>query len=206
MQEYKPNSYRFKELEKNNASENRGIQKVTKNDVKVQKKGVIESAIDAFVKEDIPNIKEHLLSDILIPTIKNTIWDTFTNVLDMILYNGSGHRINNEPGSSRIPYVSYNKYSNNQQTNNTNSIARRNNYNFSYITFKSKYDADDVLKQMDEIMDQYKLVRVADLYELIGKTPDFTDQKYGWQDIRSAKVVQSRGGYHIELPKPLPID
>lgn len=207
MQDYKPNSHRFKEEQNNRTTEKRDIQKVTKGAVKVQKKGAVESAIDAFVKEDIPNIKKYLVTDVIIPTIKNTIWDAFTNTLDMILFNGTGQSRNNGPGSSRVPYVSYNKCSsNNRAGNSRDSEPRRARYDFSYITFQSKQDADEVLRQMDAIMETYNLVRVADLYDLIGESCDYTDQKYGWQNIRNARVVHSRNGYYIELPKPLPID
>lgn len=208
MQDYKPNSHRFKEEQSKALPEKREIQKVTKGAVKVKKKGAVEGAIDAFVKEDIPNIKTYLVSDVIIPTIKNTIWDAFTNTLDMILYGGTGHSRKNGPGSSRVPYVSYNKMS----SNNGRAGSSRGNepvrarYDFSYITFQSKQDADAVLSQMDEIMEAYNLVRVADLYDLIGQTCDYTDQKYGWQNIRNASVKRGRDGYYIELPKPLPID
>lgn len=208
MQDYKPNSHRFKEEQSKALPEKRNIQKVTKGNVKVKKKGIVESSIDAFVKEDIPNIKKYLVADVIVPTIKNTIWDAFTNTLDMILFNGTGQSRKNGPGSSRVPYVSYNKCSsnNNRAGSSRDPEPRRARYDFSYITFDNERDAKEVLSQMDAIMETYNLVRVADLYDLIGESCDFTDQKYGWQNIRNARVVHSRNGWYIELPKPLPID
>lgn len=183
--------------------------KVTTGKVNVKKKGVVETCIDSFVNEEIPNIKSYLVKDVLIPTIKNTIWDAFTNTLDMILYNGDGKGPKrNGPGSSRNGannYVSYNKYSSRDDRRNDNN-NRRARYDFSYVTFDRERDAKDVLAQMDEIMEQYKLVRVADFYEMIGETPSFTDQKYGWNDIRNAKIRSTRSGYYIDLPKPLLIE
>ena len=60
---------------------------------------------------------------------------------------------------------------------------------------------------MDELIATYGVVRVADFYELVGVTGNYTDNKYGWTDIRNASVVRARdGGYIIKLPKAFPID
>lgn len=207
MQDYKPNSHRYKEEQSKTAPREtkKEVQKVIKGPVKVKKKGVVESAVDKFVSEDVPNIKTYLVSDVIIPTIKNTIWDAFTNTLDMVLFGGTGRGKKNGPGSSRVPYVSYNKCSDNRGSSRSDE-PRRSRYDFSSITFHNKRDAEEVLRQMDALMDEYKLVTVADLYDLIGETGEHTDYKYGWQNIRNAQIVRGRDGYYIQLPKPLPID
>lgn len=206
MQDYKPNSHRFKEEQKQQPTvEKREIKKVTKAPVKVKKKGVVGSAIDSFVQEDLSNIKTYLVKDVVIPTIKNTIWDAFTNTLDMVLFGGTGRSRKNGPGSSRVPYVSYNKCSDRRDSRSYDE-PRRARYDFGNIVFNSKADADEVLRQMDAIMDEYKLVTVVDLYDLVGVTGEYTDSKYGWTNIRNARTIRGRDGYYLELPKPLPID
>ena len=207
MQDVKPNSHKFKEDQKQLPDpEKKEIKKVVKAPVKVKKKGVLSTAVDQFVQEDLTNIKTYIVTDVIIPTIKNTIWDAFTNSLDMILYGGNGRDKKNGPGSSRASYVSYNKYSNPRDTRRSNDEPRRSRYDFSNIEFTSKVDAEEVLRQMDAIMDEYRLVTVSDFYDLVGESGEYTDAKYGWQNIRNARVVRGRQGYYIELPKPIPID
>ena len=70
---------------------------------------------------------------------------------------------------------------------------------------ESRGEADAVLSRMDEIMEEYDIVRVADLYDLVGITGDYTDNKYGWTNIRDAKVVRVRDGYKIQLPRAMPL-
>ena len=208
MQDYKPNSHRFKEEQaRANANDSsKNVKKVVKGSVKVKKKGAVESAVDRFVSEDVPNIQKYLVSEVIVPTLKNTIWDAFTNTLDIVLFGGTGRGKRNGAGSSRsASYVSYNKYSDNRGGRSYDE-PRRSKYDFSSITFNNKQDAEEVLRQMDAIMDEYKLVTVADLYDLIGETGEYTDSKYGWQNIRNTQVVRGRDGYYIQLPKPLPID
>ena len=67
-------------------------------------------------------------------------------------------------------------------------------------------EAQDVLDRMDELMDTYGLVRVADLYDLVGITGNYTDNKYGWTNIRNAEIVRVRDGYMIKMPRAVPID
>ena len=67
-------------------------------------------------------------------------------------------------------------------------------------------EAEDVLSRMDELVATYGLVSVADFYDLVGITGNWTDNKYGWTDIRSANVVHVREGYIIKLPKALPLN
>lgn len=204
MQDYTPNSHRFKEEQKKPIEEKKDVQKVVKGKAHIKKKSATQSAIDNFIAEDLTNIKTYLVSDVIIPTIKNTIWDAFTNTLDMILFKGEGRSRRN--GSSRAPYISYNKVSDRGRDNRSSNEPRRNRYNFDSIGFDSKSDAEEVLRQMDALLDEYKLVTVADLYDLVGETGEYTDQKYGWTNLRNAHTVRVRDGYVLDLPKPLPID
>jgi hypothetical protein len=59
---------------------------------------------------------------------------------------------------------------------------------------------------MDEMLESYPCVRVADLYDLVGITGEHTDNKYGWTNISNAKVERDRDGYRIVMPRAMPID
>ena len=47
---------------------------------------------------------------------------------------------------------------------------------------------------------------MADFYDLVGMTSNYTDNKYGWYDMRSAYVQAVNGGYIIRLPKPVALN
>ena len=63
-----------------------------------------------------------------------------------------------------------------------------------------------MLDRMNEIVETYGLVKVADLYDLVGLTCNYTDNKYGWTSLRTADIVRVRDGYTLKLPKAMPID
>ena len=78
----------------------------------------------------------------------------------------------------------------------------------SDLIFPSRADAEDTLIKMDEIISTYGSVSFADFEEMAGVTGDFTDNKYGWKDIRNAKVVRNalEGGYYIHMPRMIVLD
>ena len=68
-------------------------------------------------------------------------------------------------------------------------------------------EAEQILEVMDEYLDKYKQVSVADLYDFVGITSDnFTNNNYGWTDIRNAQIYHVRYGYKLKLPRALPLD
>ena len=52
----------------------------------------------------------------------------------------------------------------------------------------------------------YGTVSVADLYDLVGISGNYTDNKYGWTNIRNAEPIRVRDGYMLKLPKALPLN
>lgn len=208
LKDYTPNSNKYKSEQqaKKTVESEKKVEKVVKGNITVKKKSEVGKFIDKYIAEDVSNIKTYIISDVIIPTIKNTIWDAFTNSLDMILFGGTGRAKRSNSGSNRPHYVSYDQCSNRDNRSNSNSNSSRNRFDFDDIVFSDRRDAEEVLRQMDALMDTYKLVTVADLYDLVGKTGEYTDQKYGWTNLRNANWVRARDGYKLSLPKPLPID
>ena len=59
---------------------------------------------------------------------------------------------------------------------------------------------------MDDILEKYGMVSVADLYDLVGVTGNYTDNKYGWTNLSNAEIVRVRDGYQIKLPRARVLD
>ena len=55
-----------------------------------------------------------------------------------------------------------------------------------------------------EVVEQYGVVTVADMFELAGITGNgYTDQNYGWTSTRAASVERTRhGDYIIKITRP----
>ena len=70
---------------------------------------------------------------------------------------------------------------------------------------ESRGEAEEVITRMDELIETYGVVSVADLYDLVGKTCEYTDNKYGWTNVRNAEPIRVRDGWMLRLPKALPL-
>lgn len=202
MEEYKPNSHKYKE-DQNRSSPEKKVEKVIAGTVKSKKKSEIRKFTDVFISEDIDNVKSYILLDVLIPAIKKAISDIVTNGIDMILYGETGKTKSNST-ASKVSYRSY--YDGRNGRRDYSAIRTKISYNYDDIILDNRGEAEDVLSRMDELISTYGLVSVADLYDLVGVTGNYTDNKYGWTNIRSASVIRVRDGYMLKLPKALPLD
>jgi hypothetical protein len=196
-----PNSHRSKESARNAAE--RKVEKVIKGNVKTKKKNEISKFKDVFIAEDAKNVKSYIVMDVLIPAAKKAVSDIVTNGIDMILYGETG-RTKKRTGASCVSYRDY--YSRKDDRDYRSTTRTRTGYSYDDIILETRGEAEEVLTRMDEIMELYGLVTVADLHDLVGITGNYTDQKYGWTNIRSAEAVRVRDGYMLKLPKALPIN
>ena len=203
MAEYRANSHRSKEEAK--AAERKKLDRVATGRVKTKKKSEIHKLTDVFISEDVASVKEYILMDVLLPTVKKAISDMVTNGVDMLLY-GEVRGSRKERGSK----VSYSKYYDSRDRDydrrGTTRSRGRMGYDYDDIVLESRGEAEEVLERMDDLLDNYGIVSVADLYDLVGITGNYTDNKYGWTSLRNASVQRLRDGYLLKLPKALPLD
>lgn len=203
MEEYKSNSYKSRELQSENVQSKRKIEKVISGSAKTKEKNKIQRFADVFVSEDISNVKNYIFIDVLVPAIKKAVCDVVTNGVNMFLY---GESESNRSGTkaSRISYKSY--YDKRDETRHkSNRIG--NSFDYDDIIFNSRGDAEIVLNTMDDMISQFGVVSVGDLYDLADiSTTNFTVNNYGWTDIRSAAVVRVKDGYMLKMPRALPLN
>lgn len=206
MENYKPNSHKSKEEKKDSGGERKKLEKVISGTAKVKKKSGARKFADTFISEDASNVKSYIFSDVLIPAAKKLISDIVKDGIEMLLYGSTGGR-SSSSGRYRGDYVSYNKYSDPRDRRSSSVSRSRTPYSYDDVVLETRGEAEAVLAQMDDLIDTYKMVRVADFYDLVGVSGHYTDNNYGWTNIRNAEVVRLRdGGYVIKLPRALPID
>lgn len=198
MEDYKPNNHRSKEEQ--NLPEKK-IEPVVKGKV-TTKKNNVRKLTNTFVTEDIQNVKSYVLMDVLVPAIKKAISDIVTNGIDMLLYGETGR----SRRKTNASVVSYRNYYDSRREERYSSSRTRTGYSYDDVVLETRGEAEDVLSRMDELIDTYGVVSVADLYDLVGISCNYTDNKYGWTNLRNAEPVRVRDGYMLKLPKALPID
>lgn len=200
LNQLKGNSHAEREKQK------REVKKVINGGAVSRKQPAISKVADTFLADDLSNVKTYLIYDVLVPKIKDTIVDMFVDGIKMIFYGtvGGGKNSSNE----RTSYTSYYKYGNSSSSRSSRTLSSREETPDDYreIILETRTDAEEVLDTLDELISSYKYATVADLYTCVGITGDFTDNKFGWSDLKSARVRPTRGGYLLVLPRPTVLD
>lgn len=192
---YEPNSHKYKDAKV--ADEKKKVEKITTGKVKVRKKNELRKLTDVFISEDADDVKSYIFMDVLVPAIKKAVFDT----VEMLLYGNDKSR--KTSSASRISYRDYYEKDKNRRNGDN---RYRTGYSYDDIVLDNRGEAEEILDRMDELIDTYGLVSVADFYDLAGITSAYTDNKYGWTNLRNASVVKVRDGYMIKLPKALLLD
>jgi hypothetical protein len=75
------------------------------------------------------------------------------------------------------------------------------------LIFNLRSDAQAVLEEMYERLEEYDSVSVGDLMSMLDKPSTHTDQKWGWEDLQGSEIRTVRGGgYLLRLPKIVQLD
>lgn len=180
------------------------VEKIVTGKVVKKKKSFCKQMKENILGEDIKEVGSYVFWDTLVPALKNTIVDMLTGGIEMFFF---GKRVSN---SSRNKdrgrtYVSYNSMYDKTPTRKESSYSRK-SVSLDDIIFETAGEADTVLDHLVGLTEEYGMVSVADYYDLVGQPGNFTDNKYGWVNLSDAKVMRVRGGYFIDLPKPVLLD
>lgn len=197
MAEYRSNSHKSRE-EISNPSSEKKIEKVISGSAKSKKKGGIQKLANIFIADDVDDVKSYIFEDIVVPAVKDIILDAVRAFLGV---NGTSRG-----RSSTSSKISYRKYYDDRDRRDSAPTRTRTGYDYDDIILETRGEAEDVLERMEELIDMYQLVSVADFYDLVGVSGNYTDNKYGWTNVRNASVVRVRDGYMIKLPKALPLN
>lgn len=201
MDDFKPNPPLTKG--KTESVPEKKVEKVISGVAKTKKKSGVMKLADIFIEDDVDSVKSYIVGDVVIPTIKKTIYDVITGSLDMFFFGGTGGG-KARSTADKVSYRNYTSYSNKQSTRPaTRSVT---GYSYDEVVLDSRGEAEEVLARMDELVATYGIVSVADFYDLVGITCQYTDNKYGWTNIRNAQVMRVRDGYMIKMPKAMPLD
>lgn len=200
MEGYPTNSHKSKQAE-----EPKKVGKVIKGDVIVKKKTFGKKVMDTFLGENIDSVLSYIIYDILVPAAKGTISDMIKGSIDMMLFGETrGRRGDRDRGGSYVQYDRYYKDRDRERYGRSRQNVAR--HNFDDIILDSRDEAEDVVSHLVELVDTYGVASVADLYDLVGISSNFTDNKYGWYNLGGADVRRVRDGYLINLPRVSVLD
>lgn len=184
--------------------EKKTISKVVTGRVVERKRPLYQKFFDAFRPEDNKGFLEHMLVDVLAPGLRDAFSNAAHDMIDNTLGGYSG-------GRGYTHYQSMSRSRRDRREPDDDRRPRRRHYNddpidISQFIVESKVEADHILDLMFETLSRFKAVTLKDLKSALGVPHEFTDNDWGWIDLRGAGVHRVRGGYLLDLPRPEALD
>lgn len=192
-------------IEKEDKKEDKKVEKVIKGTAIRRKKSLGQKMSETFLGDDTKSVTQYIIYDVLIPAAKETISSMVSGGIEMLLFGeAKGRNTRRDRNKSYVSYSSYYKDDRNDRRDRERSNRAR--HNFDDIILDSRGEAEEVLSALVDLVEDYGVASVADLYELVGMSSNFTDNKYGWTNLSSACVERVRDGYLIKLPRTVLLD
>lgn len=180
------------------------IERITSKEA-VRKKTLGRRVAESFTGDDAQSVGNYILFDVMIPAAKGLLLDIINQGSERALYGDSRGRSRIGGGNGRPGYAKmYNGNSgNNTSRRDERELSRgdRQNHNFDDIVIEDRGEAEGVLDRLQDLINDYDQATVADLYTMVGITPLFTDQNWGWTDLRGCRIDRVRQGYLLVLPR-----
>lgn len=180
----------------------------------VKKKPIGERLAETFLGGSIKDAKSYVVREVIVPKIKELVYESITGSIDKLINGGSGGKKSSYSSYTVYPttYTSYNNYNNTPKLSQV--FGSGSSRAPAVITLAHKTDADYVLSRMVEYLQHYpEGVTVSTYYEAcrevleaggvksdISKVMSYTDEYYGWTDLSGARVRPHEGGYIVQLP------
>ncbi len=159
---------------------------------------------DSFFKSDIKSIGDYILKKIIEPAVRKMIFDTVVNGLNIALFDKPANTTVTPTSLSGMVQYNNVSQSNNSLINNV-AISSRQNATYSNVV-RTQQEFESALNAANETILSFGCVRVSELNEFLGITGNWTDQKYGWTDISSARIEPLiGGGCRLIMPKAMQI-
>jgi len=184
---------------------------VTDGGAATRKKSLGRKVREAFRGEDAQSVGQHIMMEVLVPAAKDAIVDAVIQGVQRMVFGDSGRRY-----TGRNQGTTYKSYSNisrmsspgrafEAEGSRTISQRARSQHQFEEVIIDDRGEAERVLDELQNLIEAYDFASVKDFYTLVNITGSYTDDKFGWTDLRGSRVERVRGGgYMLNLPPTIP--
>lgn len=217
MQDYS-NSKKSKQVSPNpKPAVDLGLEKLVEGKLVVQKKSIGTKAKNVFVGVDFKGLAWHVVKDNLFPDIRNMVFDASNEVLKRLIYpNGikrGGRTLSNASHFTTYGGIVKRAYTEPRElgpglstqsapgpTQGPRAVSGRDEDTLYLVP--TREDAEGVLEMMNAITQEYDIVSVHALKEILGIDRSHVDEKWGWAGVIDAEIRGTRDGYLMDFPIP----
>lgn len=193
--DYPNNSRKARTEQKEEDKRERRLDSVAKANVRTPKRN--SKLAELFIAEDILDIKEFLVKEVVVPTIKEMI----VGSVEMLFFGEYRGKKNKKKRTdyTRASYEDDRPYRRSRDSDR----SRRTRFDFDSIAFSTRAEAEEIVDILCDQLEDYDYVTVGEFYDLAGIDAEATDDDWGWKDLSSVKAVRTRyGDWILSMPRP----
>lgn len=161
---------------------------------------------DFLFAESPKHLGAKVVQDVVVPRVKAGFEEAFNSFLSGMLWgDGASRPVGNIVRGAvlRGGGTNYSHITQPQSiTQARQASVGRSSGNYQDLVLPTQEFAESLLANMFELLNEYRVVAVADLYELAGITSEISDNAYGWSTLDGARISKVRDGYLLEFPRP----
>lgn len=189
------------------------IEKVVTGEVISKPKSIGHKFKTVFFGGDLKHSMKFVAADVVLPAFRDLLVDAITNGARRMVYGDSMYRSRRPEYRPRGQYSYNNPVSRPMRDPRERGVTggpfipdqrpreyRQERAERDDIILARKEDAETVVERLLDVLAQYEVATLADLYDLLGMRSSHIDQKWGWTYLGNIAVRQVREGYLIELP------
>lgn len=182
------------------------IEAIVTGRVTRRKPNPFKRAARSMVADDVTNVGDFIVTDVLLPALRNTLYDIISKGSHRVLYGtdvrGQRRSSGGSPTSLKTAYHRASMEGDERRPVSRESAAR---HDFDDLILDTRSEAENVIMNLQVRVETYGRASVADLYDFLGVSGSFTDQRWGWTNLDNAGVRDERRGYVLSLPRPTPL-
>lgn len=198
-----------------------------RKDIEIQARSSIKKKEKSFLEELGAEGKSFIVDSIVMPTVKDMIYNVFAGVFDIIKdsieakifgiddfgatrdYRSRSNRRRERRSRDPIPFNSI--YDQDDRRRRDRRTRSRDVMDYEDLYFTDMFEAKRAKEDMQIIYeDRGRYLYVADFKKIMGYNEDelsSVDYEWGWYTISNAVIKPMRnGGFIIDMPRPRPLD
>lgn len=182
------------------------IEKVIEGGAVQRKKPLGRRIAENFTGADAQSVGQYVLFEVVLPQIKDLIYDVGASALQRALFGERGGS-KSYSSASRKGHVAYNTIASaavSKVSQNAKPAASASN-EFGEIIVETRGEAQEVMDKIGNLIETYGMASVSDLKAAVGLTGSFTDESFGWMAMGGTDVRRVGGqqpGFLLIFPRP----
>lgn len=204
MEEFPANSRKSKEG--SDGPEPKKVPKVISGSATTRRRPLGRRFAETFLGGDARSVAGNVIFEVFIPAAREMMYDTLAAGFERVIFgearSRSRRRISSDYGHVRYDQMSRSRTRDDRDEPRATRRRARSVHDFEDVIIRSRAEAQEVISTMNELIDKYGEVSIADLHQMVDLDFEPTDEKWGWTDLRDSNVERVKSGYLLDLPRP----